>query len=124
MNDTRNWRLGAHYKIHGYAETPGSFDDEPIFTALNSVIAQQIIDDHLGVLALRKKLDGLSRQNDALLKENTYLKARVIDAKEQVAKLQGHAFKTVGTARRAYNVLGELLSERSDSPQDMEAACE
>ncbi|MEU5258959.1 hypothetical protein [Amycolatopsis sp. NPDC021455] len=44
--DTRRWRVGTHYGIHAYAENPGKFDDEPIFTAHERDTAEQIVFEH------------------------------------------------------------------------------
>lgn len=125
MTDTRNWRLGTHYRIHGYAETPGSFDDEPIFTAMNSVIAEQIIKDHQGSLADRLEVQVLVKQLKQADAEILYLSQRLQETNQRVATLTGNALRTVGIARRANNVLGELLDERgAQSTTSAEAACE
>jgi hypothetical protein len=125
MTDTRNWRLGTHYRIHGYAETPGSFDDEPIFTAMNSVIAEQIIKDHQGSLADRLEVQVLVKQLKQADAEILYLSQRLQETNQRVATLTGNALRTVGIARRANNVLGELLDERgAQSTTNAEAACE
>lgn len=134
MTDTRNWRLGTHYQIHGYAECEGSFDDEPIFTASNPTVAQQIIEDHRGVLSVRRDNLQLSKKVAELVMDNFELKQQLAEANRLinegnrlVTALRGNALRTVGTARRAYNVLGELLNDRDMSTPDAsngEAACE
>lgn len=121
MIDIRHWRVGTHYGIHGYAENPGPGDDEPIFTAMSKHIANQIIADHNGQNAYRDELVGL-------LQENRQLKEDLAKARGQITKLQANAFRTVGTARRAHNVLRELLHEHTSASladvSDAEAACE
>ncbi|WP_372663674.1 hypothetical protein [Amycolatopsis kentuckyensis] len=121
MIDIRHWRIGTHYGIHGYAENPGPGDDEPIFTAMNKTIANQIIVDHNGQNQFRTEIVHL-------LQENRDLKAELEKARGQIAKLQANAFRAVGTARRAHNVLRELLHDQhtASTPDtaDAEAACE
>lgn len=121
MIDTRRWRIGTHYGIHGYAENDGSGDSEPVFTAMSKRFANQIIADHNSLSTVRNELVNLLEQNE-------HLTAQLREANKLIAKLRGNAFKTVGTARRAYNVLGELLNDREastpDTATDGEAACE
>jgi phage shock protein A len=120
MIDTRNWRVGIHYGIHGYAENDSSGDDEPIFTALTRSIADQIVADHKSQIHCRTEVVDL-------IHENRKLKAELAKAHQRIAKLQANALRTVGTARRAHNVLRELLEERTASipdAADTEAVCE
>lgn len=120
MIDTRNWRIGTHYGIHGYAENGDSSDDEPIFTAMSKRFANQIIADHNSQKTFRTEIM-------RLLEENEYLTVQLSEANNLIAKLRGNALRTIGSARRAYSVLGEVLQERAMSTPDTtdaEAACE
>ncbi|MBB1153465.1 hypothetical protein [Amycolatopsis dendrobii] len=127
MPDPRNWRLGTPYRIHGYAESPGSFDDEPIFTAMNRVIAEQIIEDHRGALAARREAEALAEKLRRADKDNAYLRSQLDAAKADTAKLRAEALSAVGTARRAHAVLDDLLRghvRRLADSTDSESACE
>ncbi|MET9262354.1 hypothetical protein [Amycolatopsis sp. NPDC004079] len=128
MSDTRDWRLGTTYSIHGYARVHGSFDEVPIFTAMNPAIAEQIMEDHQGALAARREAEALAEKLKSANKDNVALRVRLEAAKAETAKVRAEALNVVGTARRAHAVLDDQmrghLRKLVDSAADIEAACE
>jgi hypothetical protein len=127
MNDTRAWRVGTHYSVHGYAENVAPFDDEPIFTALQPEIARQIVDEHEALRAhypdaccpcpthrevYRRAATG------ELLKENTELRERVATLTKQVTRQTSGASQALRDIRLAQRTLADLVDG------DVEAACE
>lgn len=115
MTDTRSWRVGTHYGIHGYSD--GDSDhSEPLFTALRPEIATQIIEDHNflhgngnatkagSVQALLEHLGKYAQQNNGLTEEVAQLKRRLVRVSRDLMRAHG-------TISRLRTVIDEELPD-------------
>jgi hypothetical protein len=118
MSDMRAWRLGTHYGVHVYAETPGNEDDEPVLTALDRRFAEQVVDDHNHVLTCRDSenvgyLLRLGRERDELMMEVESLRRRNKVLEERGLTQAGHVLKANAELLNLRIGLAALLNPES-----------
>lgn len=118
MSDMRAWRLGTHYRIHVYAETPGSEDDEPVLTALDRRFAEQVVEDHNHVLNCNDSenvgyLLRLGRERDELMMEVESLRRRNKVLEERGLNQAGYALKANADLLNLRTGLAALLNPES-----------
>lgn len=85
--DTREWRVGSHYGIHLYAVNVDAFHDEPLGTALNPEIAEQIASEHADAIHRRQERRQHTAGIDLLTAERDNAKAKATRWSEKVEKL-------------------------------------
>lgn len=108
MTDTRRWRVGTHYGIHGYSD--GERDaSEPLFTALRPEIAKQVIDDHNFLHGNGNATRAQSVQT--LLEWNHQLTEEVKELKRRMTRMSKDAMRTHATISRLRAVIEEELPD-------------
>lgn len=118
MTDSRTWRLGTHYGVHVYAETPGEDDDQPVLTALDPAFADQVVEDHNHVLNCNDRenigyLVRLGRERDELVMEVESLRRRNKVLEERGLKSAGHLLKLNADLLNLRTGLAALLNPES-----------
>jgi gluconate kinase len=118
VTDSRTWRLGTHYGIHVYAETPAEDDDQPVLTALDPAYAEQVVEDHNHVLTCNDPqnisyLLRLGRERDELMIEVESLRRRNEALEERGLKQAGHLMKANADLLNLRTGLAALLNPQS-----------
>lgn len=126
-DDTRTWRLGTHYGIHVYAETPAGEDDEPILTALDGRFAEQVVDDHNHVLNCGDSdninyLLRVGRERDEAVMEVEVLRRRCKALEERGLDQARQVFKANADLLNLRTGLAGLLNPESVRTLEMTTA--